>query len=101
MKNVRKPQTARGGGDFLTRTVPYMMFRLYFFTNKMNDAMTNEIQLSSGHINHVTSLARASRSRVSKNRRGHFISVSRRLPARGVGSSECISIATSTVGGTA
>jgi len=49
----------------------------------------------------VTSLARASRSRVSKNRRGHFISVSRRLLAHGVGSSECISIATSTVGGTA
>jgi len=34
-------------------------------------------------FDHVTSLARASRSRESKNRRGHFISVSRWLPVRG------------------
>jgi len=34
-------------------------------------------------FDHVTSLARASRSRVSKKWRGHFISVARRLPARG------------------
>ena len=35
-----------------------------------------------------TSLARDSGSTVSKNRRGHFINVSRRLPARG--GSACI-----------
>jgi len=34
-------------------------------------------------FDYVTSLARATRRRVSKNRRGHFISVSRRLPAHG------------------
>jgi len=34
-------------------------------------------------FDHVTSLARVSRSSVAKNRRDHFISVSRRLPARG------------------
>jgi len=32
-------------------------------------------------FDHVTSMAWASRSRVSKNYRGHIISVSRRLPA--------------------
>jgi len=44
-------------------------------------------------FDYVTSLARASRSRVSKNRRGHFINVSRRLPARG--GSACIATASS------
>jgi len=42
---------------------------------------------------HVTSLASFSYSRVWKNWRGHFISVSRRLPVRG--GSACISIAPS------
>jgi len=41
-------------------------------------------------FDHLTSLARASRSRVSKNRRDHFISASRRLPA--CGGSACISM---------
>jgi len=44
-------------------------------------------------FDYVMSLARASRSRVSKNRRGHFINVSRWLPARG--GSACIATASS------